>query len=82
MTGRRRTASVGGVLGVLLLLGGCMVGPNYKRPDAPVPTTYKELAGWKPATPRDAIDRGAWWSIYDDPELDRLERRSPPPTRP
>ncbi len=73
MTGRRRTASVGGVLGVLLLLGGCMVGPNYKRPDAPVPITYKELAGWKPATPRDAIDRGAWWSIYDDAELDRLE---------
>jgi NodT family efflux transporter outer membrane factor (OMF) lipoprotein len=56
-----------------LLLTGCMVGPDYKRPDAPVPVTYKELDGWKPATPLDGIDRGAWWSIYNDPELDQLE---------
>lgn len=58
-----------------MLLTGCMVGPDYKRPDAPVPITYKELDGWKPATPRDDIDRGAWWSIYNDPDLDRLERQ-------
>ncbi len=56
-----------------LLLTGCMVGPDYKRPDAPVPITYKELDGWKPATPLDTINRGAWWSIYNDPELDQLE---------
>jgi NodT family efflux transporter outer membrane factor (OMF) lipoprotein len=55
------------------LLTGCMVGPDYKRPDAPVPITYKELDGWKPATPLDTINRGAWWSIYNDPELDQLE---------
>lgn len=55
-------------------LTGCMVGPNYQRPAAPVPTQFKELEGWKPATPRDEIDRGAWWSIYNDPDLDRLER--------
>ena len=57
-----------------LCLTSCMVGPDYKRPDAPVPVTYKELAGWKPATPSDGIDRGTWWSIYHDPDLDRLER--------
>ena len=57
-----------------LSLCGCMVGPDYKRPDAPVPTTYKEQDGWKPATPADGIDRGAWWSIYNDPQLDQLER--------
>lgn len=56
-----------------LCLSGCMVGPDYKRPDAPVPGTYKELAGWKQATPNDGINRGAWWSIYNDPELDQLE---------
>ena len=59
----------------MLLLAGCMVGPDYKRPGTEVPIAYKELAGWKPATPRDAIDRGAWWSIYDDPELDQLEQQ-------
>jgi NodT family efflux transporter outer membrane factor (OMF) lipoprotein len=55
-------------------LSACMVGPDYHRPDAPVPVAYKELQGWTVAQPQDATDRGAWWSIYHDPELDRLER--------
>src|ERR1700760_2979067 len=59
---------------VCLLLAGCMVGPNYKRPDAPVPVAFKELAGWKISQPADTADKGAWWSVYNDPELDRLER--------
>jgi NodT family efflux transporter outer membrane factor (OMF) lipoprotein len=67
--------------GVLLLtvfgqvsLVGCMVGPDYKRPDAPPSPAFKELAGWKPSHPMDDMDKGAWWSVYHDPELDRLER--------
>ncbi len=59
---------------VCLVLSGCMVGPDYKRPDAPVPAVFKELNGWKPSQPNDAMDKGAWWSVYHDPELDRLER--------
>ncbi len=58
-----------------LFLAGCMVGPDYHRPDAPMSVTYKELKGWQPARPQDAIDRGAWWSIYRDPVLDGLERQ-------
>jgi len=57
-----------------VLAAGCMVGPDYKRPDVPVPPEFKENAGWKPSQPRDDIDKGAWWSVYNDPELDRLER--------
>lgn len=57
-----------------IVVAGCMVGPDYQRPDAPVPPAFKELAGWKPAQPQDDIDKGAWWAIYRDPELDRLER--------
>lgn len=57
-----------------LALAGCMVGPDYGRPAAPAPVAFKELAGWKPSAPSDATDRGAWWSVYRDPELDRLER--------
>ncbi|HVC62986.1 MAG TPA: efflux transporter outer membrane subunit [Acetobacteraceae bacterium] len=55
-------------------LSACMVGPDYRRPAAPVPVAYKELRGWTVAQPRDAVDRGAWWSIYHDAALDRLER--------
>ena len=37
----------------MLLFAGCTVGPNYKRPVAEVPTTYKEVGDWKPAQPND-----------------------------
>ena len=63
------------VAALTLLLAGCKVGPNYARPDAPAAAKFKELAGWKPSTPRDGVDRGAWWSVYGDPQLDALERR-------
>jgi len=58
----------------LLFLSACTVGPDYQRPDAPVPAQYKE-AGWKVGEPREAIDRGAWWSVYKDQLLDDLEKQ-------
>jgi len=51
------------------------VGPNYHRPDAPVPTGYKESANFKPAEPNDALAKGKWWEIYGDPQLDSLEEQ-------
>jgi len=51
----------------------CSVGPDYLRPSEPEPAAYKELKGWKPATPRDDIDRGPWWSVFRDAKLDSFE---------
>lgn len=59
---------------VAVLLAACTVGPDYKRPDAPMPVAFKETAGWTVSHPADAFDKGAWWSVYHDPELDMLER--------
>jgi len=59
---------------ICVLLSGCMVGPDYKRPDAPISPEFKEIDGWTIARPADDMDKGAWWSVYQDPELDRLER--------
>jgi len=64
-----------------LLCGACMVGPNYKRPAAPVPAAFKEpptdnpeeIDRWKPAQPNEAVVRGKWWEIYNDPQLNALE---------
>ena len=64
-----------GVPLLALLLAGCMVGPDYGRPAAPVPVAYKELAGWKPASPGDADAKGPWWAVFHDPLLDDLERQ-------
>jgi len=55
-----------------LFLASCTVGPDYLRPEAPTPAKFKELTGWKHAAPSDDLDRGAWWSVYRDPELNRL----------
>jgi NodT family efflux transporter outer membrane factor (OMF) lipoprotein len=74
-TKRRRAVSALPALAICVpLLAGCMVGPDYKRPDAPTPVAFKELQGWKISQPADAVDKGDWWSVYHDPELDRLER--------
>lgn len=67
------------ILGVIFLgmgLCACKLGPNYTPPQANVPAQYKEARlppGWKPANPRDDVDRGAWWCIFNDPELNSLE---------
>jgi NodT family efflux transporter outer membrane factor (OMF) lipoprotein len=61
--------------GFVASLGGCAaVGPNFLKPAAIVPTDYKEIKGWKLATPRAALTKGDWWTPFGDPELDRLER--------
>ncbi len=63
-----------GVLALTLtLLAGCMVGPDYVRPAAPVPTAYKEAADWKVAQPSDDAPRGNWWEAFLDPDLNALE---------
>ncbi|MGH6971487.1 MAG: efflux transporter outer membrane subunit [Caulobacteraceae bacterium] len=56
-------------------LCACEVGPNYRRPSAPTPTHYKEVAGWTAAKPSDAAMRADWWTIFGDPVLNGLEER-------
>jgi NodT family efflux transporter outer membrane factor (OMF) lipoprotein len=62
----------------LTLLSACTVGPAYERPQVTataLPTTYKALDGWKVATPGDLLDRGDWWTLLGDPQLDALVAR-------
>jgi len=59
---------------VLIGLAGCTVGPDYVRPSAPMSATFKEAEGWTKAMPADAVDRGDWWNLFNDPMLDKLER--------
>jgi NodT family efflux transporter outer membrane factor (OMF) lipoprotein len=67
-----------------LLVSGC--APKYVRPSmpAPPPAAYKESTpgtdlaqanGWKQASPSDAMLRGKWWEIFNDPQLNQLEER-------
>jgi NodT family efflux transporter outer membrane factor (OMF) lipoprotein len=57
----------------LLSLSGCMVGPNYHRPQLALPASYKAAAGWVRATPADGAPKGDWWRAFGDTQLNRLE---------
>jgi NodT family efflux transporter outer membrane factor (OMF) lipoprotein len=74
-----RVLRIGGpaAAAMLLLATACTVGPNYKRPPAPVAQAYKEPPpeGWKEAQPNDGALRGKWWEMYHDPELNALEEQ-------
>jgi outer membrane protein, multidrug efflux system len=53
-----------------LLLAGCAVGPNYKRPAVDTPTGYR---GNGAEGDRSFADL-AWWDVYKDPRLNDLIR--------
>ena len=57
---------------VVSALAGCAVGPDYKRPEVEITPAYKEAGEWKVAQPQDDLDRGKWWGVFGDPQLDAL----------
>lgn len=62
----------------MLAVGGCKVGPNYRRPAMQAPPAYSDsghYGDWASAAPADAANRGDWWAIYGDTELNDLEQR-------
>src|SRR5271155_3642940 len=68
----------------ILILSGCMVGPKYVKPSAPLAPGFKETTGWKEgdgwkiAKPEDALVRGEWWELYGDAKLNELEAQVEP----
>ena len=54
-------------------LTGCMIGPKYVKPTAPLAPSFKEDGAWKVANPADTKLRGDWWTIFGDPQLNALE---------
>jgi NodT family efflux transporter outer membrane factor (OMF) lipoprotein len=67
----------------IALLSGCNVGPKYVAPATPAPPAFKEDSPaaygaappgtWQPARPQDAVLKGKWWEMFNEPELNPLE---------
>jgi multidrug efflux system outer membrane protein len=67
-----------------LVLAGCATSPAVDpQAIAAAPAAFKETAAsnsantgntgtWIKATPAEANDRGAWWRVFNDPQLDAL----------
>lgn len=64
-------------LTICLLLGGCMVGPDYRQPALDLPQSFKEGGDWQRAVvdPKGALD-SRWWTAFGDAELDGLMQRA------
>ena len=78
MIDKTRLAFVAGLLGATAL-GGCTVGPDYKRPAWASPASWfagpKEAVKPAPSIPvAEPIDVD-WWTLFNDPVLTGLERR-------
>src|SRR5689334_6336913 len=61
---------------VLLLVGGCTVGPDYHTPKTEMPSEYGSLGAstqptTKPSTTQ-PVSLGLWWTAFDDPTLNAL----------
>jgi outer membrane protein, multidrug efflux system len=55
-----------------LLLSGCMVGPDYRRPETAAPAAWKN-------PPADIVASGIggkWWELYNDTTLNGLEEQA------
>ena len=53
-------------------VAGCSLSPVYQVPTTPAPAAFKEMQGWVPAAPADALERGPWWTLFNDPVLTDL----------
>src|SRR2546423_1660207 len=56
------------IVALIVVLPGCMVGPNYARPKVERPEAFKSLPTTQPAARMPA----EWWRLFEDDELDRL----------
>jgi multidrug efflux system outer membrane protein len=52
-------------------LSGCMLGPDYQRPQTPLPTAYADAPTVSAGTVSTTIGAD-WWRLYDDPTLNDL----------
>jgi len=72
------------LLVLAVLLGGCIVGPKYVKPDTPLtpafkeapPDSFKETKDWKFAQPGAPSLPAKWWQVYADPQLAVLEQEA------
>jgi multidrug efflux system outer membrane protein len=57
----------------LLFLTGCLVGPDYRRPDYPIPAQFRGETAETPTAPV-PLGELAWWQVFEDAQLQELIR--------
>jgi NodT family efflux transporter outer membrane factor (OMF) lipoprotein len=57
------------------LVSACSLAPPLETPVVPSAGAYKEIGPWTQAQPADRLPRDSWWTLYDNAEIDELEKR-------
>ena len=63
-------------MAVFVFAAGCTVGPKYQRPSAPVPAKWDVPEPWRESTPKEGVPKGEWWGVFQDEELNALEKQT------
>jgi NodT family efflux transporter outer membrane factor (OMF) lipoprotein len=61
---------LGSLFILVMLVGGCAVGPDFVRPDAPSEEEW--IDSDVPQIKTEPADLTDWWKVFDDPVLDSL----------
>ncbi len=70
-----RTAKWLSVASLSILLTGCAVGPNYRRPSVQTPSSFRDLADNPQLQAQSASYADLpWWQVFQDPRLQDLIR--------
>lgn len=77
--GRASRKFLKAMMACALFLGGCTVGPNYKRPNTDVPASYRTLPPAEPvvtpaASSTQSLGDQKWWEVFQDEQLQKLIR--------
>src|SRR3974390_2235805 len=56
------------ILSFIILLGGCALGPNYKRPPVAAPANYR----FATSLTTNSLGDLPWWQVFQDPVLQDL----------
>jgi outer membrane protein, multidrug efflux system len=63
------------VLLAVSALAGCDLAPTYHAPAMVLPASYTGTGPFVKAVPSDQLQRGPWWQMFGDPQLDSLEEQ-------
>jgi multidrug efflux pump len=52
--------------------GPFTIGPDYRRPTNSATIEFRDAPTWKEGSPADALPKGRWWEVFNDPHLNAL----------
>ena len=74
-----RRARLAGARSAVATSDRATMRPRPRRSPLPTtrspPSTSTDADGWKVASPQDAMIRGNWWEVFNEPELNALEEQ-------